>query len=98
MNSLRYLFVTLALALVACATASASPQLTSAEVIRLADAEALRHGDKYDPRHFKRSAPNYSARFHTWWVSYDPKPGQHGREAFTVDIDDKTRRTGLVVP
>ena len=98
MNTFRYLFVTLTLVLVACATASPGPQLTSAEVIRLADAEARRHGEKYDPRHFKRSAPKYAARFRTWWVSYDPKLGQSGRKAFTIDVDDKTKQAGLIVP
>jgi hypothetical protein len=98
MNDCRNFVLALTFLLAACATVSASPQLSSAEVIRLADAEARRHGDKYDPRYFKRANPHYSARFHRWWVGYEPKPGQSRRDAFTIDVDDKTKQTGLVIP
>lgn len=98
MSGFRHFFVTLTFLLTACASAPGGPQLTSAEVIRLANAEARRHGTEHDPHYFKRPDAQYSARFHTWWVNYDPKPGERRREAFTIDVDDKTRETGLILP
>lgn len=98
MRSLGAFVVTLTLLVAACATVRAGPQLSAAEVIRLADAEARRHGNNYEPRHFKRADAHYVARFHRWWVNYDPKPGERGREAFTIDVDDKTKQAGLILP
>jgi hypothetical protein len=98
MSDLRPLLVILTILLAACSTVSAGPRLTSAQVIRLADAEARRHGDKYDPRRFKRSDPEYAARFNQWWVRYDPKPGDRAHEAFTIGVDDKTKQAGLILP
>jgi hypothetical protein len=98
MSLFRHLLVTLTCFVVACSTMIADPHLTSVEVIRLADAAARRHGERYDPRQFNRNKPEYAARFHQWWVRYDPKQRSSGREAFTVGVDDKTREAGLILP
>src|SRR5262245_49002699 len=86
-------------AMASCATVSDPPRLTSTEVIRLADAEARRHG--YDLRCFERPVPRYfAARDDTWWVNYDPKEGTHLAKTigadFSVTIEDKTKKLWLI--
>jgi hypothetical protein len=98
MRLLRFLFMMLVFVISACASVSAGPHLSSAEVLRLADTEARRHSDRYNPSHFNRAEPKYASRFHAWWVSYNPKPGTKGREAFTIEVDDNTRQAGLILP
>ena len=98
MSSFRWLFVIVTFLVAACATVSARPHLTRAEVIRLADTEARRHGDNYDPRRFKRADPHYAARFNAWWVRYDPKSRGSAHAAFTINVDDKTKQAGLILP
>jgi hypothetical protein len=97
---LRYRIVILVVALLAgCATAPTAPRLSEAEVIRIADAEARRHG--YDLRAYERPKAhyNYVHRDETWWVSYEGKAvngmttvGNH----FSVTIEDKTKKLWLI--
>lgn len=98
MSGFRSVIAILMFVSAGCATVSASPHLTPAEVIRLADAAAHRHSDRYNPRYFNRAEPNYSARFHAWRVNFNPKPGTGRREAFTIEVDDKTKEAGLILP
>ena len=92
-------FILVLVLLPACATISDRPQLTTAEVIRIADAEARRHG--YDLHCFDRPKPryNFAQSDDTWWVNYEPKPstplaGQLGSD-FSVHIEDKTKKVWL---
>lgn len=85
------------LAMALPAIASDTPRLSKAEVIRLADREAVRKG--FDLRRFKRAQPrfNFAVRDNTWYVSYDPK----GKEVevggdFSVHIDDRTKEVWLI--
>jgi hypothetical protein len=97
---LRYhIAIPLVALLVSCATAPTAPRLSKVEVIRLADAEARRHG--YDLRAFERPEAhyNYVERDDTWWVSYEGKAingmttvGNH----FSVTIEDKTKKLWLI--
>jgi hypothetical protein len=97
---LRYHIAILFVAVFAgCATAPTAPRLSEVEVIRLADAEARRHG--YDLRAFDRPEVhyNYLKRDDTWWLSYEGKSvngmttvGNH----FSVTIEDKTKKLWLI--
>jgi hypothetical protein len=98
MSRFRNLLLILSFLFVTGTTMSAGPRLTSAEVIRLADAEARRHGQKYDPSKFNRVDPYYAARSSEWWVRYDPKPTSRLHYSFSVTVSDRTKETWLVLP
>ena len=70
----------------------AGPQLTAAEVIGLANAEAQRQG--FDPGDYHRPKAEYTAADETWSVSYDQKAanGMRGRH-FSISVKDKTKKT-----
>jgi hypothetical protein len=95
-GSLLLVFV----AMCSCATVSDQPRLTVVEVIRLADAEARRHG--YNLRDYERPVPryNYATRNDTWWVNYDPIKGSDLAKTlgadFSVTIEDKTKKLWLL--
>jgi hypothetical protein len=75
------------------------PRLTAAEVVRLADAEARRHG--YDVRKFERPEVHYNfvTRDDTWWLKYEGKSVNGmtwiGND-FSVTIEDKTKKLWLI--
>jgi hypothetical protein len=85
------------LLLVAVASVVAGPRLTPSEVLRIADAEARRHG--YDVRKFKRPKPryNYVQRDNTWWLKYEP-PGlmRSFGDDFSVTVEDRTKKAWLI--
>jgi hypothetical protein len=75
------------------------PRLTRAEVIRMANLEARRHG--YDLRAYERPDAhfNYVEKDNTWVIFYEGKAvngmttvGNH----FTVHIDDRTKEIWLI--
>jgi hypothetical protein len=85
--------------LIGCATAPTQSRLTTAEVIRLADAEARRHG--YDLQVYKRPVVRYNPVYerNTWIVSYDEKPVNgmvHIGFDFNVHIEDRTKKLWLI--
>ena len=95
----RLLLMLLFFVLANCVGMTPDPHLTTAEVIRLAEAEAKQHGPDYDPRRFERSEPAYySARDNTWWVHYRPKPGSRLHYDFNISVDDRTKKSSLVLP
>jgi hypothetical protein len=98
MVSRHSLFLPLLL-LASCATAPDRPRLTTVEVVRLADAEARRHG--YDLRVYERPRVhyNYVRKDNTWVAFYDEKPVNgmvHIGYDFSVDIDDRTKKLWLL--
>ena len=91
--------ILLFLILVGCATVPSQPRLTTAEVIRLADGEARRHG--YDLRIYERPRVryNYVQKDNTWVAFYDEKPINgmvHIGFDFTVSIEDQTKKLWLI--
>ena len=85
--------------LIGCATVPSQPRLTTAEVIRLADAEARHHS--YDLRAYQRPVVhyNYVYKDNTWVVFYDEKPVNgmvHIGFDFNVHIDDRTKKLWLI--
>jgi hypothetical protein len=93
------LLILLVALLASCATVSDHPRLTTAEVVRLADAEARRHG--YNLRAYERPEThyNYVERDDTWFVHYEGKTVNGmtwvGND-FSVHIEDKTKRLWLI--
>jgi hypothetical protein len=76
---------------------SAGPNLSTAEVIGLADAEARVQG--YDVGRYQRPKVDYTAADDTWSVVYDQKPTEGKTEVnkdFSVTVEDKTRKTSIV--
>ena len=95
----RHSLILLLVLLTGCAAVSDHPRLTTAEVIRLADAEARRQG--YDLRAYERPKAhyNYVERDSTWFVSYEGK-GVNGMSwvgnHFSVHVEDKTKKLWLI--
>jgi hypothetical protein len=79
--------------------APANAQLTSDEVVDLADTEARAQG--YDLSEYQRPKADYSTVKDKWSLFYDqkksgemPQAGKH----FIVTVDDKSRQTSLEAP
>jgi hypothetical protein len=91
-------FPLLVIALASCASVADKPRLTSAEVVRLADAEARRHD--YDLRLYERPKLRYNVhKDNTWSVSYDERPVNgmvHIGFDFRVYINDQTKEIWLI--
>ena len=92
-------FLLFIVAMTSCATVSDQPRLTTAEVIRLADAEARRH--HYDLRLYQRPKVhyNYVRKDNTWVAFYDERPVNgmvHIGLDFTVHINDQTKELWLI--
>jgi hypothetical protein len=93
----RYSLIITLLFAVSSVIASDHPRLTPSEVLRIADAEARRHG--YDVRKFKRPKPRYNFVEHadTWWVNYEPPgPLRSFGDDFSVTVEDKTKKAWLI--
>jgi len=95
----RYSLILPFMALISCAAVPSQPRLTTAEIIRLADAEARRHG--YDLRIYERPRVryNYVHKDNTWVALYDEKPINgmvHIGFDFTVYIEDQTKKLWLI--
>src|SRR5437899_1137438 len=84
--------------LAACATAS--PRLTEAAVLAIADQEAIKHG--YSLKDFEKHVRHNSRHVkNTWIVSYTRKPDSHGRYFpdgfnFNVYVRDDAKETWLI--
>ena len=75
---------------ISCIAAADRPRLTTAEVIRLADAQA-RAALHRDLREFQRSAPRYLAQQDAWFVVYRNTAGT-APSGVTIQLSDKTRK------
>src|SRR5260370_17951716 len=75
---------------ISCIAAADRPRLTTAEVIRLADAQA-RAALHRDLREFQRSAPRYSAQQDAWFVVYRNTAGT-APSGVTISLSHKTRK------
>lgn len=71
----------------------ASPRLSAAEVIELANAEARKEG--YNPREYLRPQADYIAADETWSVSYDQKYADGFGNHFSVSVEDKTKKASF---
>ena len=98
-RSLQSLGFVFALLGASCASVPSHPRLGLSEVVQLADAEARRHGKDYDPLHFQHAAaPHYDTTDDSWWLHYKPKSGSGLRYDFEIRVEDKTKKSYLVVP
>ena len=83
-------------ALGGCATASIDARLSTAEVVRLADAEARRDG--YDLREYQRPQVHFTPADDTWYAFYDQVyirgMGEVGKH-FSVTVEDKSKNASL---
>ena len=80
------------------ASPEASPRLTKAEVINIANAKARTHG--YNRTDYRRPEPQYNAAHKIWSVSYERRVADGMEEAgehFSVIVDDKTKGTVLLL-
>ena len=78
----------------AAASSPAPPQLTSSEVIGLADTEASTQG--YDLGEYQLPKPRYVKENGTWSVDYEPKDGYGvAGKHFSISVEDKTKKTSL---
>jgi hypothetical protein len=92
--------VAIMVALVGCADSSiAGPRLSSEQAARLADAKAQTLG--WGGSQLQHSAPTYDVKDDSWWVSYERKHVKRGDLSvrnFTIQVEDKTKKTWLVLP
>jgi hypothetical protein len=80
------------------ASPEASPRLTKAEVINIANAKARTHG--YNRTDYRRPEPQYNAAYKIWSVPYERRVVDGMEEAgehFSVIVDDKTKGTVLLL-
>ena len=85
------------LLLLGCATSQSAPQLTVAEVIRIAEHKA--RSFRFDLEQYNHSSVKYSLADHGWWVSYSPKKGSKAlNNGFSVLVRDDTREAAIVMP
>jgi len=83
-----------------CAAPTASQHLSQAEAIRIADAE-IRKQYHVPIDSFERAA-SYVASRKSWIISYHPRfigdrPHSRRRAALVMDVDEKTRKAGMIV-
>ena len=85
------------LLLLGCATSQSTPELTAAEVTRIAERKV--RSSPFNLEQYTKSSAKYSLADHGWWVSYSPKKGSktlnHG---FSVLVRDDTREASIVMP
>ena len=77
----------------------AKPQLTAAQVIELADAEA--RGQGYELGEYQHPRARYTPADGTWSVFYDQKSVDSNAmgevaDPFTASVEDKTKKTSIV--
>ena len=86
------------LLLTSVAPADAKPQLTSAEVIALADVHARKEG--YRLSDYTRFKPGYHPEIGEWIIIYDHKPDKNGMTTvgnhFSIHIDDRTKEASFL--
>ncbi|MEY2525832.1 MAG: hypothetical protein QOE73_603 [Verrucomicrobiota bacterium] len=72
----------------------AVPRLTKANVIELADAEARKEG--YNLGEYQRPQADYLASDETWSVTYDQMSADGVGKHFSISVEDKTKKTGII--
>jgi|GEM_PF-3386302 len=92
-NGRRLLLVFL-FVLMGCAAPSGGLMLNPAEATRLADSKAQSSG--YDLRQYDRAPAAYDTSDKSWWVNYRRKTEKYTQ--FSVHVEDKSKKTWLVLP
>jgi hypothetical protein len=72
----------------------AVPRLTKANVIELADAEARKEG--YNLGEYQRPQADYLASDETWSVTYDQMSADGVGKHFSISVEDKTKKAGII--
>ena len=78
-----------------CLIAAPQPQLSSTEVIRIADRAALSALHRDPAAEFTRRAPEYSADKRMWMVNYD-NAKKTGPTQVIIEVSDTTRKTQVI--